>query len=81
MLGENHSLLCDFPALSSEIHSLTTRDKAFAEKALEYHRLDTEIRELELKSSPIDDATMHQKKHQRAELKDELYQRLVKEKS
>ena len=35
--------------------------------------MDKEIRELELNSSPIDDSEMHEKKHQRAALKDELY--------
>lgn len=77
MLGEKHSLICDFPSLSSKIKKLTDRDKDFAHKAMEYDALDTEVRELELQNSPIDDAKMHQKKQLRAKLKDELYQQLV----
>jgi len=38
-----------------------------------YDDMDKEIRELELQNSPIEDADMHEKKHQRAVLKDELY--------
>lgn len=38
---------------------------------------DEEIRKLELSNSPIDDEAMHQLKHERSELKDSLYQRIL----
>lgn len=74
MLGENHSLLNEFPSDKETIEQLTQSDPKFAEKAKKYHTLDTEIRKLELNSAPIDDEAMHQLKHDRAVLKDVLYQ-------
>lgn len=80
MLGEDHSLLHDFPQFKDIIVQLTMQDDAFASKATHYHSIDKEIRELELNSAPIDDKTMHNLKHDRAVLKDSLYQQLIKEK-
>lgn len=79
MLGENHSLNSDFPELKDTIAALNKSDATFAEKAKEYDKLDKEIRVLELKDAPIDDEAMHQLKHDRAVLKDALYQRLLSE--
>ncbi|GAC33640.1 YdcH family protein [Paraglaciecola polaris] len=79
MLGENHSLNSDFPEYRETISALTTSDKQFAEKAKKYNDLDKEVRILELKDAPIDDEAMHQMKHDRAILKDLLYQRLINE--
>jgi len=81
MLGEDHSLIHEFPEYRDTIDHLTQNDQAFADDAKRYNRLDTEIRELELNSSPIDDQAMHQLKHDRSELKDSLYHRLVSAKS
>ena len=77
MLGENHSLVCDFPNFAETIKKLIESDSEFAEKAKQYNNLDAEIRDLELQNSPIDDGSMHDKKQRRAELKDELYQQLL----
>ncbi|WP_158770672.1 YdcH family protein [Paraglaciecola sp. L1A13] len=79
MLGENHSLNSDFPEYREVISTLNKSDAKFAEKAKQYDTLDKEIRVLELKDAPIDDETMHQMKHDRAMLKDLLYQRLLSE--
>jgi uncharacterized protein YdcH (DUF465 family) len=79
MLGENHSLNNDFPEYKDTISALSKSDEKFAEKAKQYNQLDKEIRVLELKDAPIDDETMHQMKHDRAMLKDLLYQRLLSE--
>ena len=75
MLGEDHSLFNDFPDKAEVIKGLIESDPAFAADARRYHDLDKEIRQLELRNSPIDDQSMHQLKHDRAELKDSLYQR------
>lgn len=73
MLGEDHSLVKEFPAQQDKIDELIETDQDFANKAKRYHLLDEEIRSLELNNAPIDDNTLHQMKHERAELKDELY--------
>ncbi|WP_166425789.1 YdcH family protein [Paraglaciecola sp. 20A4] len=79
MLGENHSLNNDFPEYKEVISTLSKNDDRFAEKAKKYNDLDKEIRVLELKDAPIDDESMHQMKHDRAVLKDLIYQRLLSE--
>lgn len=77
MLGENHSLLSEFPEMKDAITSLVKTDEVFANDMAKYDELDKEIRKLELDGSPIDDGEMHQLKHDRAVLKDSLHQRLV----
>ena len=73
MLGEDHSLVNEFPAHKDKIVALTQSDTAFAAQAKRYHLLDSEIRKLELNNAPIDDEAFHQLKFERAELKDMLY--------
>ncbi|OIQ26407.1 YdcH family protein [uncultured Vibrio sp.] len=77
MLGESHSLLNDFPELKEVILVMTKNDESFKSDVVQYDALDKEIRKLELQDSPIADEEMHQLKHDRAELKDSLYQRLI----
>ncbi len=77
MLGEDHSLVNDFPELTDTIARLTETDAAFRDDNKRYTALDKEIRTLELRGGPIDDHEMHKLKHDRAELKDSLYQRLL----
>ncbi len=78
MLGENHSLVNEFPAYKQTIAQLIQVNKNFAANAERYHLLDTEIRQLELNNAPIDDESLHQIKHERAMLKDLLYQAILK---
>ena len=77
MLGENHSLVNEFPEHQDTIARLAQSDEAFAKDTKRYNDLDKEIRELELNGTPIDDDAMHELKNERAELKDSLFQRLV----
>lgn len=79
MLGEDHSLVHDFPELKSAISHLIKANKKFKEDSERYHSIDKEIRNLELQNAPIDDAAIHDLKHERRVLKDSLYQRLVAE--
>ena len=79
MLGENHSLINEFPKYQDIISRLMKIDEVFAKDTKRYNDLDREIRELELNGTPIDDEAMHQLKNERAELKDALYQRLIAE--
>ena len=81
MLGENHSLVNEFPDYLDVITRLAQNDEVFAKDTKRYNDLDKEIRELELNGTPIDDDAMHELKNERAELKDTLYQRLVAAKS
>ena len=77
MLGENHSLLNDFPEHQETIKQLNNDNQDFAKNALRYHALDAEIRELELNNGPITDETIHQFKKERAALKDILYREIL----
>ena len=77
MLGESHALLVDFPEYKDKILLLTTSNIEFAEDAKQYHKLDTEIRKLELRNSPTSDEFMHQAKLDRSALKDKLYQQFT----
>ena len=77
MLGENHSLTHEFPEHLDTITQLTANDSAFAENAKNYNTLDKEIRELELRGNPLDDHEMNTLKHNRAELKDWLYSKIM----
>jgi hypothetical protein len=77
MLGENHSLVHEFPEHQDVIARLVEGDAVFAKDAKRYNDLDKEIRELELNRTPIDDDAMHRLKNERAELKDSLFQRLI----
>lgn len=73
MLGEDHSLLHEFPEHRETLVRLATSDAEFASEANRYNSLDEQIRNLELDGSPIDDEAMHQLKNDRAALKDKLY--------
>lgn len=77
MLGEDHSLVNEFPEYKEAIAKLAASDTLFAEDAQRYNELDQEIRELELNQAPIADGAMHQLKHERSALKDSLYRRLA----
>ncbi|CAM2953741.1 YdcH family protein [Vibrio rarus] len=78
MLGEKHSLNNDFPELEQEINQMMSNDSNFARDNKAYIALDKEIRVLELNGDPITDKEMNRLKHDRAVLKDSLYQRLLK---
>ncbi|RYV02051.1 hypothetical protein SOPP22_10765 [Shewanella sp. OPT22] len=76
MLGEDHSLLHDFSEHKDKIISLSKNDNDFKKMADDYHKLDIEIRELELDKVPVADEYFNELKHKRSELKDVLYLRL-----
>ncbi len=77
MLGEDHSLIKEFPTKKEKIVELNKSDPSFATMAERYHWLDSQIRQLELDNAPIDDQALHQLKRERAALKDLLYKQLV----
>ncbi|MEL7290377.1 MAG: YdcH family protein [Pseudomonadota bacterium] len=77
MLGEDHSLLKEFPEYKQTIITLAKSDETFDSLMREYNQLDKDIRKLELRDSPISDHEMLQLKHDRAEMKDKLHHYLV----
>lgn len=77
MLGEIHCLASNFPELEETIARLAKTDETFARLNDRYNVLDEQIRQLELKDAPIADGAMRSLKHERAELKDKLYQSLI----
>ena len=76
MLGEDHSLTHDFVEHKQKIIDLSKNDSRFKKMADEYHKLDVEIRKLELEKVPVADDYFNGIKHKRSELKDRLYKRL-----
>ena len=77
MLGEDHSLLHEFPQYEDAISRLMSSDATFAADTKHYNALDKEIRTLELRGGPIEDTAMNRRKLERAGLKDSLYHRLT----
>ncbi|MDN3685128.1 YdcH family protein [Vibrio sinaloensis] len=74
MLGEDHSLLSEFPEFKETILALAKTDDAFFLTDMKtYDGLDKEIRTLELRDSPISDEEMHQMKHERAMQKKTIF--------
>ena len=80
MVGENHSLINDFPEHKDLITALSESNEVFSKTNKEYNALDDEIRNFELDGTPIGDDRMHELKQKRASLKDSLYQILLNEK-
>lgn len=78
MLGENHSVHHEFPEQHDLIDRLVVENLHFKRIVEEYNALDKKIRGIEMRDSPIDDATFSQMKKKRGHLKDEIYQMLLK---
>ncbi len=76
MLGEDHSLLKEFPEYKDTITALAKSDETFFDEMKQYDLLDKEIRKLELRDSPISDEEMLKMKQHRAAMKDELHVRI-----
>ncbi|GGE54997.1 hypothetical protein GCM10007421_31940 [Halopseudomonas oceani] len=74
----NHELHGEFPQYSDLIDQLAEADAHFKEQLHEYASLDREIMRLEKRESPVEDTTFQQMKKQRAHLKDQLYNTLLK---
>ncbi|CAG8999817.1 MAG: hypothetical protein CENE_01796 [Candidatus Celerinatantimonas neptuna] len=81
MLGDNHTLVQEFPEYAYLITILKKQDEIFASHVDQYHRLDHQIRGLEKNHQPTTDERMNQLKTQRARLKDQIYQILIAQSS
>jgi len=72
----SHSLYDDFPEYRERIRQLKRNDEDFARLASEYHRIDREVRGLEMNDIPVSDQTFELLKFKRLHLKDKLYRLL-----
>ncbi len=77
MLGEDHSLLKEFPEHETTINKLKDSNESFLNDYKEYDELDAQIRHLELNNNHIEDTAMHELKHRRRVLKDRLYKQIL----
>ncbi|MFT6430541.1 MAG: hypothetical protein ACJAXR_000955 [Halopseudomonas sp.] len=74
----NHELHHDFPQYSDLIDHLSEHDGHFKKQLKEYAALDKEIQTLEKQNLPVSDENFIQMKTDRAHLKDQLHNSLVK---
>jgi uncharacterized protein YdcH (DUF465 family) len=74
---EKHTLLEDFPEHHHTIRHLKMNDKHFTKLFDEYHQVDTEVREIEEKNSPVADDYLETLKLQRLHLKDQLFRMIT----
>lgn len=70
---DHHDLHHEFPEFSDAIHNLKIGNKHFARLFDEYHTLTSQVEAIEVKDSPVGDATLEELKKKRLKLKDELY--------
>lgn len=68
-----HDLLDEFPEYKNEILRLKTTDQSFARLYDEYHKVNTEVRNVEEHDVPISDLAFEELKKRRLKLKDEVY--------
>ncbi|MFQ3198591.1 MAG: hypothetical protein ACJAUL_001296 [Paraglaciecola sp.] len=74
---EKHTLLEDFPDHHHTIRHLKMNDNHFIKLFGEYHQVDTEVREIEDKNSPVADDYLETLKVQRLHLKDQLFKMIT----
>lgn len=69
----NHSLYRDFPDYRNQINQLKLESEEFSQLATQYHKLDHNVRGLEMQNIPVTDQTFEELKLKRVQLKDKLY--------
>ena len=72
----SHSLYDEFPEYRQRINQLKHENEAFARLATTYHRIDHQVRGLEMNNIPVSDQTFEALKFKRLHLKDALYRML-----
>ena len=73
---EKHDLHHEFPEYHDAIHALKVGDPHFATQFSRYHELDQEVRRIETGVENTSDAYLEDRKKERMQLKDQLYQQL-----
>ena len=74
---EKHDMMHEFPEHHDRIIELKASNKEFLRLYNEYHRLDKEIRRVELDIEPASDKFLEERKKLRLHLKDKLYNIIV----
>ena len=78
MLGEKHDLVHEFPEHKDTIHALKTGNAHFARLFDEYHELEHEVRRIEEGNENTSDDYLEERKKQRLDLKDQLFDMIKK---
>ena len=78
MLNEKHDLVHELPEHRDTIHNLKMTNNHFARLFDEYHEVDHEIHRIETGVENTSDEYLEEKKKQRLNLKDELFQMIQK---
>ncbi len=73
---EKHDLHHEFPEYHDAIHALKVGDAHFAAQFARYHALDQEVHRIETGVENTSDAYLEERKKERLQLKDQLYQQL-----
>ena len=77
MQVDHHELHREFPELVDTMHVLRTSDSFFCQMFTEYHKLTSQVEELEEVDVPVDDFIIEEMKKKRIKLKDKMYKMLV----
>lgn len=76
MLGEKHDLLHEFPEYKDKIHELKLSNEHFAKLFAQYHEIEHEVRRIEEGVETTSDEYLEERKKERLNLKDQLYEML-----
>lgn len=74
MLNEKHDLIHELPEYRDEIHNLKTSNNHFSRLFDKYHEIDHEVHRIETGVETTSDEYLEEKKKERLQLKDELFQ-------
>lgn len=78
MFGEKHDLIHELPEFKDKIHELKLSNEHFAELFEEYHEVEHEVRRIEEGIENTSDEYLEERKKQRLNLKDQLFDMLKK---
>jgi len=78
MFGEKHDLIHELPEFKDKIHELKLSNEHFAELFEEYHEVEHEVRRIEEGIENTSDEYLEERKKQRLNLKDQLFEMLKK---
>ena len=76
MLGEKHDLLHEFPEYKDKIHELKLSNEHFAKLFAAYHEIEHEVRRIEEGVETTSDEYLEERKKERLNLKDQLFEML-----
>lgn len=79
MFGEKHDLVHEFPEHKDRIHALKVSNEQFKKLFDEYHEVDHEVLRMEEGIETPSDDVLEQTKKKRLNLKDRLYQMIIKQ--